>query len=171
MMELHTSAMPARTGMTSAFFWITRKNKMTEDIGKFLKKEAELMKIMGDIRVGIWNFVLPFWNNKDLLKHARKKQDEVRKKKPKHIKADFRISVITADEFAVEAETQRGCPGESGESTEPADHRYHYGARQHVGSDIPRTRGGSSRHRDHGSFVGQGLRRCSRDPRYRGDGP
>lgn len=82
-----------------------QKNKMTEDIGKFLRKEMELMKIMGDIRIGIWNFVLPFWNNKDLLKHARKKQDEVRKKKPKHIKSDFRISVITADEFAVEVQT------------------------------------------------------------------
>lgn len=81
-----------------------QKNKMTEDIGKFLRKEAELMKIMGDIRIGIWNFILPFWNNKDLLKHARKKQDEVRKKKPKHIQPDFRISVITADEFAVEVQ-------------------------------------------------------------------
>lgn len=79
-----------------------QKNKMTADIGKLLKKEEELLKILGDIRIGIWNFVLPFWNDKELLKHARKKQDEVRQKNPKHVKSNFTISVITADEFAVE---------------------------------------------------------------------
>jgi hypothetical protein len=79
-----------------------QKNKMTADIGKLLRKEAELMAIMGDIRICIWNFVLPFWNDKDLLKHARKKEDEVRKKGPKHVTPDFRISVITGDEFAIE---------------------------------------------------------------------
>ena len=36
--------------------------------------------------------------------HARKKQDEVRKRSPKHVKSDFRISVITADEFALETQ-------------------------------------------------------------------
>jgi hypothetical protein len=81
-----------------------QKNKMSADIGKLLKKEADLLKILGDIRIGIWNFVLPFWNDKELLKHARKKQDEVRQKQPKHVKGNFRISVITADEFAKEVQ-------------------------------------------------------------------
>ena len=65
------------------------------------RKEAELLKILGDIRIGIWNFVLPFWNNKDLLKHARKKEGRGTETKPQHTK-DFRISVITGEEFAVE---------------------------------------------------------------------
>ena len=81
-----------------------QKHKMTADIGKLLRKEAELLEIMGDIRIGIWNFVLPFWNNKDLLSHARKKQEEVRKKSAKHVTPDFRISVITGEEFAVETQ-------------------------------------------------------------------
>jgi hypothetical protein len=75
---------------------------MTVDIGKLLKNEGELLTILGDIRIGIWNFVLPFWNDKELLKHARKKQMEVRGKKPKHVKADFRIAVITGEEFLIE---------------------------------------------------------------------
>lgn len=81
-----------------------QKNKMTADIGTLLKKEAELLKILGDIRIGIWNFVLPFWNNKDLLKHARKKQEDVRKRNAQHVKADFRISVITGEEFLIETQ-------------------------------------------------------------------
>ncbi len=81
-----------------------QKNKMTLDISKLLRNEKELLKILGAVRIGIWNFVLPFWNNKDLLKHARKKESEVRAKKPKHTRADFRISVITGEEFLVEKE-------------------------------------------------------------------
>jgi hypothetical protein len=79
-----------------------QKNKMTLDISKLLRNETELLSILGDIRIGIWNFVLPFWNDKDLLKHARKKESEVRAKKPKHTKDDFRIAVITGEEFLVE---------------------------------------------------------------------
>ena len=79
-----------------------QKNKMTLDISKLLRNETELLTILGDIRIGIWNFVLPFWNDKELLKHARKKESEVRAKKPKHTKDDFRIAVITGDEFLVE---------------------------------------------------------------------
>ena len=79
-----------------------QKNKMTVDIGKFLKNEEELLTILGNVRIGIWNFVLPFWNDKELLKHARKKEMEVRAKTPKHIKGDFRIAVITGDEFLIE---------------------------------------------------------------------
>ena len=79
-----------------------QKNKMTVDIGKLLKNEAELLTILGDIRIGVWNFVLPFWNDKELLKHARKKQSEVRNKSPKHTTEDFRIAIITGDEFAIE---------------------------------------------------------------------
>src|ERR1019366_10394924 len=64
--------------------------------------EAELLKILGSIRIGIWNFVIPFWNNKDLLVHARKKEEEVRKFNPQHVTKDFRIAVITGEDFAME---------------------------------------------------------------------
>ena len=38
-----------------------------------------------------------------------------------------------------------------------AYYRDHDGARQHVGSDVPRTRRSAARHRDHRPFVGQRL--------------
>ena len=50
-----------------------QKNKMTVDIGKLIKNEDGLLKVLGDIRIGIWNFVLPFWNDKELLE-ARAKE-------------------------------------------------------------------------------------------------
>ena len=75
---------------------------MTADIGKLIKKEVELLKVLGDIRIGIWSFALPFWNNKDLLVHARKKEAEVWKRNLQHVMKDFRISVITGEDFAME---------------------------------------------------------------------
>jgi len=86
----------------SAFLLRKQKGKMTADIGKLIKNEAELLKILGNIRIGIWNFVLPFWNNKDLLVHARKKEEDVRKRNPQHVTKDFRISVVTGEDFAME---------------------------------------------------------------------
>jgi hypothetical protein len=82
-----------------------QKDKMTLDIGKLVKREAELLTILGDIRIGIWNFVLPFFNNKDILKHARKKETEVRSRSPKHTTPDFRIAVITGDDFQKEKQS------------------------------------------------------------------
>ena len=78
---------------------------MTADIGKLMKNESGLLKILGDIRIRIWNFVLPFWNNKELLIHANRKAEDVRKRDPQHVAKDFRISVITGDEFALEFRT------------------------------------------------------------------
>ena len=92
----------AQDWATSAQLLTKQKNKMTKDIGKFINKEAELLAILGDIKIAIWNFVLPYWSNKDLLKHAREKQTEVRDRQLKHATQDFRISVITAEEFDVE---------------------------------------------------------------------
>jgi hypothetical protein len=92
----------AQDWTTSGQLLTKQKNKMTRDIGKFITKEAELLTILGDIKIAIWNFVLPYWSNKDLLKHAREKQTEVRDRKLKHATWDFRISVITGEEFDVE---------------------------------------------------------------------
>jgi hypothetical protein len=92
----------AQNCLSSSQLLTKQRNKMTRDIGTFVKKEAELLKILGDIKIGIWNFVLPYWNDKDLLKHARKKEAEVRARKLRHTTIDFRIAVITGEEFEVE---------------------------------------------------------------------
>jgi hypothetical protein len=57
-----------------------------------LKNQAELLKIRGAIRIGVWNFVLPFWNNKDLPVRSHEKEEEVRKRNQQHVTKDFRIS-------------------------------------------------------------------------------
>ncbi len=79
-----------------------QKNKITTDIGKFGKNEEELCEILGTTKIAFWNLVVPYWNNKDLKKHANVKAVEVREQNHKHVGKKFEISILTADDFEVE---------------------------------------------------------------------
>lgn len=81
-----------------------QRNKMTEDIGKFIANESELVKILGSIKIRIWNFVVPYYSNKELLKHAKVKDSLVRKANLSHATEDFTVSVITEGYFSVECQ-------------------------------------------------------------------
>lgn len=79
-----------------------QRDKITKDIGTFLDKEEELLQILGTVKIETWNLVVPYWKSKELLKHAKKKEQLVRSAKPKHAGENFRIAIITADDFALE---------------------------------------------------------------------
>lgn len=79
-----------------------QRNKMTIDIGKFIKNEKELREIFGTIKISQWNLVVPYWNNKDLIKHANKKAAEVEALSLSHASSNFAISILTGDDFEVE---------------------------------------------------------------------
>jgi hypothetical protein len=79
-----------------------QRNKMTEDIGKFIANETELVKILGSVKIKIWNFVVPYYSNKDLIKHGKTKAALVRTLNLAHVDKDFTVSVITEDDFSVE---------------------------------------------------------------------
>src|SRR6266403_852238 len=50
-----------------------QKNKITIDIGKFVRNEQELCELFGTVRITQWNLVVPYWSDKDLKKHANSK--------------------------------------------------------------------------------------------------
>ena len=81
-----------------------QRDKVTKDIATFLAKEAELVEILGSVKIKTWNLVVPYWANKDLIKHAKVKEKLVRSVKPKHADENFRIAIITAEDFAVEGQ-------------------------------------------------------------------
>jgi hypothetical protein len=79
-----------------------QRDKITKDIGTFLAKEDELVSLLGSVKIRTWNLVVPYWKSKELIKHAKVKEKLVRSVAPKHADKDFRIAIITADDFAVE---------------------------------------------------------------------
>ena len=56
------------------------------------------------------------------------------------------------------AEAQRGRAGQGSEGAKRADHRHHDRARQHVGSDLSRTRRGAAWRSNHRSLVCERVR-------------
>jgi hypothetical protein len=79
-----------------------QRNKMTEDIGKFIANATELAKLLGSVKIKIWNFMVPYYSNKEILKHAKVKESLVRNTKLTHADKNFTVSVITEDDFLVE---------------------------------------------------------------------
>jgi len=77
-----------------------QKNKMTLDICSGTKRSCSRFWVISASESGTSSCLSG--TTKELLKHARKKEMEVRAKKLKHAAQDFRIAVITGEEFLVE---------------------------------------------------------------------
>ena len=81
-----------------------QRNKLTADIGKLCNNAAEIKKLLGDVKIKQWNLVVPYFNGKDIIAHAKKKQAEVRAKKLDHLDENFRISILTCDDFQIDVQ-------------------------------------------------------------------
>ena len=94
----------AQECVTAAELLTKQKNKMTADVGKFKSNTVGLSALFGTLKISVWNFVVPYWNDKELIQHATKKSLEVTALKLDHVDEPFRISILTQDDFAVEAQ-------------------------------------------------------------------
>src|SRR4051812_32922846 len=55
-----------------------QRDKITRDLKKLQKNEAEILKRIGSTKIGQWVFVTPEFDRNSLLEHARTKEKEVR---------------------------------------------------------------------------------------------
>ncbi|MEQ8460621.1 MAG: hypothetical protein RLO52_10770 [Sandaracinaceae bacterium] len=78
--------------------------KITTDIGKFVRNEKEIAATLGDaVRIRSWVLVVPVHDSKQLVKHATKKQAEVRSKKCCHIDSrNFQVLIKDHSAFPLE---------------------------------------------------------------------
>lgn len=79
-----------------------QRDKITVDIGKLNNNKKDLVEIMGDIKIENWVFVTPDLASNALLRHARKKETEVRSWELPFIHPKFRISLHDAEHYFVE---------------------------------------------------------------------
>lgn len=94
----------AQECVTAAELLTKQKNKMTADIGKFKTNGEKLVGLFGSLKISVWNFVVPYWSDKELINHASKKAQEVSALKLAHVASSFWITILTQDDFAAEAQ-------------------------------------------------------------------
>ncbi|WP_288408868.1 hypothetical protein [uncultured Herbaspirillum sp.] len=87
------------------------RNKITADLPKLKKNEAELTKRLGEIKVKRWILVTPLVDNNDLHAHARKKELEAKAWGIPLLHADFDIKLQDAGFYANEFEQSRRTDG------------------------------------------------------------
>jgi hypothetical protein len=88
------------------------KTKITKDLAKFRKNQAELATIFGDTKISRWLLVVPDHCSADVVAHCEKKAQELREMNPplSFIGHDFKA--ITVNGFLVEASQAELQPGQ-----------------------------------------------------------
>ncbi|MBT9395062.1 hypothetical protein KLP40_17985 [Hymenobacter sp. NST-14] len=79
-----------------------QRDKITQDIKKLIENQKELQKVFGNTIIHYWVLVVPYFNDKGLIKHATKKAQEIRQLSLKFIADDFKIIIATDNSFWTE---------------------------------------------------------------------
>jgi hypothetical protein len=79
-----------------------QRDKLTTDLGKLKKNAKDLKKILGDLEIAKYVFMVPRHESRYLLEHANTKAEEVRTWGLSFIAPDFRIMVVTDEDYAAE---------------------------------------------------------------------
>ncbi|PZV23334.1 MAG: hypothetical protein DCF12_19210 [Snowella sp.] len=79
-----------------------QRDKITTDINKFINNGSDLMRLFGDIIICRWCLVVPIYESKQLLEHATKKTQQVLARNLPYVAPDFRIMIVTYQNFEKE---------------------------------------------------------------------
>jgi hypothetical protein len=78
-----------------------QRDKMTDDVGKFIKNRTTLQKIFGMVNITRWVLFVPYYDSKEIIIHASKKTAEVVEAKLPYVSDDFRVSICHEEDFLV----------------------------------------------------------------------
>lgn len=79
-----------------------QRDKMTADVGKFIKNQKVLSGIFGGVTITRWNLFVPYFDSKDLVAHASRKTEEVVKASLPYVGNGFQVAVCDEEQFAVQ---------------------------------------------------------------------
>src|SRR5215204_4061018 len=77
-----------------------QRDKLTVDLAKLEKKQSELRALLGPVLIRRYIFMVPLFNSGKLIQHCTAKAAEYRAKRLPHLDPDFRIVVVTEDDYA-----------------------------------------------------------------------
>jgi hypothetical protein len=75
------------------------RTKMTTDIRKFCENRETLSELFGDIKITRWILLVPHFDSKEIVTHASKKTKEVVEANLPYVSPEFRVVVMSEDDF------------------------------------------------------------------------
>lgn len=88
--------------LTTAERYEKHRTKITTDINKFMKNAVLLSSIFGNIKICKWVLLVPYFDSKEIVRHAANKTQEVLDAGLPYVTRDFRVAVEDENAFAVE---------------------------------------------------------------------
>lgn len=88
--------------LTTAERYEKHRTKMTTDINKFIKNAVLLSSIFGNIKICRWVLLVPYYDSKEIVRHAANKTQDVLDAGLPYVSSDFRVVVEDENAFAVE---------------------------------------------------------------------
>jgi hypothetical protein len=79
-----------------------QRDKMTKDLGKLVRNADRVAAVLGDNVVKYWVLLVPVHDSKDLIAHARTKEQEMRGHGLPFITGSFQVLIHTEADFAAE---------------------------------------------------------------------
>lgn len=74
--------------------FVKQRDKMTEDVGKFIKNKTTLQGIFKPLQMTRWVLFVPIFDSKEIAAHAAKKTQEVVDAGLPYVASDFRVVVV-----------------------------------------------------------------------------
>ncbi len=101
-----------------------QRNKIRDDINKFIANKDELSKLFGSVIIHSWWLVVPEHKSAKLVQYASEKEALVRSQNLPYVANDFHIHIATAEDFEVErqAAIRKGVEALQLDESEVADY-------------------------------------------------
>lgn len=78
-----------------------QRDKMTEDISKFISNREVLQRLFGTVCITRWVLFVPWFDSKEIVSHAAKKTEEVRQQNLPYVDPNFQVCVCDESDFPV----------------------------------------------------------------------
>jgi len=78
-----------------------QRDKMSQDIKKFIDNQTVLKKIFGSVKISRWILFVPYFDSKEIVSLASKKTLEVLAEKLPYVSDGFRVMVCQEEDFAL----------------------------------------------------------------------
>lgn len=82
-----------------------QRDKLTQDIGKLIANDHEIGRLLGDVKITKYYFMVPMHDSKRLNKHAQDQAKRVRDAGLGIVGERFDVVIVTEEDFPVEVQT------------------------------------------------------------------